>query len=73
MPRSRGGRQTVILHRICHRQVHALFTEVELERDYAQVDALRRHPQMARFIEWVRPKPEDFFERTRKSIRLRRR
>lgn len=70
VPRSRGGVQTVWLHRICHRQVHALFTEPELARDYQHVDALRAHPEMARFIEWVRRKPEDFLERTRKSQRV---
>ena len=64
---------TVWLHRICHRQVHALFTEAELERGDHHVDALREHPEMARFLAWVRRKPDDFFERTRKSERLRRR
>lgn len=73
IPKSRGGVQTVILHRICHRQVHALFTEAELERDYAHVDALRAHSEMARFIEWVKRKPDDFFERTRKSQRIKQR
>jgi 5-methylcytosine-specific restriction endonuclease McrA len=71
VPRSRGGVETVWLHRICHRQVHALFTEAELERHYANADALRSHPEMARFLDWVRRKPGDFFERTRKSQRLR--
>jgi hypothetical protein len=73
LPRSRGGVETVWLHRICHRQIHALLTEAELERDYQQVDALRLHPGMARFLEWVRSKPDGFFERTRKSQRLRKR
>jgi len=73
VPKSRGGTMTVWLHRICHRQVHALFTEAELERGYHHVDALREHPEMARFLAWVRRKPDDFFERTRKSERVRRR
>ncbi len=71
VPKSRGGVQTAFLHRICHRQVHALLTEAELARDYATADALRAHPGMARFLAWVRRKPDDFFERTRKSARLR--
>jgi hypothetical protein len=72
IPKSRGGVQTAWLHRICHRQVHALFSETELARDYHHADALRNHPEMARFLDWVRRKPDDFFERTRKSLRLRR-
>jgi hypothetical protein len=73
IPKSRGGVQTVCLHRICHRQIHALFAESELERGFATIEALRQHPEMARFLQWVQRKPEDFFERTRKSQRLRRR
>ena len=71
VPKSRGGTQTVVLHRICHRQVHALLTETELERQYASIQALRSHPELARFLAWVKGKPDDFYERTRKSKRLR--
>ena len=71
IPRSEGGRHTEYLHRICHRQIHALFTETELARRYATVDALLAHPEVARFVAWVRRKPPDFMERTRKSQRLR--
>lgn len=73
VPKSRGGVRTVDLHRICHRQVHALFTEAQLARSYSDIDALRMHPAMARFLAWVRTKPNDFFERTRKSAALRQR
>jgi hypothetical protein len=72
VPRSHGGRHTEYLHRICHRQIHALFNETELARHYASVDALLAHPEVARFVAWVRSKPDDFMERTRKSQRLRR-
>lgn len=72
VPRSRGGVATVVMHRICHRQVHALFTEAELERHYPTAEALRAHPEMARFIQWIAAKPAAFTERTRKSTRLRR-
>ncbi len=73
IPKSRGGTETAWLHRICHRQIHALFTETELARDYHRVEVLRQHPEMAHFIEWVRRKPDEFFERTRKSQRLKKR
>ena len=71
VPKSRGGVQTAWLHRICHRQIHALLTETELARAYHRVQALRQHPELAKFLGWVRSKPDDFFERTRKSQRLR--
>jgi hypothetical protein len=71
IPRSEGGRVTVLLHRLCHRTLHALLTEKELARNYSTIEALRQHPEVARFVEWVQDKPPDFYERTRKSRRLR--
>lgn len=57
IPKSRGGVETVILHRLCHRQIHALLTETQLARHYASIEALRAHPELARFIAWVSDKP----------------
>lgn len=71
VPKSHGGTQTVVLHRICHRQIHALFTETELARQFNSVNALKCHEQMTRFINWVKEKPGDFYERSRKSQRLK--
>ena len=73
VPKSKGGRRTEFLHRICHRQVHALLTETELARQYATVDALLGHPELQVFVAWVKTKPVDFFVRTSKSARVRRR
>jgi len=71
VPKSKGGKHTENLHRICHRQIHALFTETELARHFNSVDALLAHPDIAMFVAWVKTKPEDFMERTRKSQRLK--
>jgi len=73
IPRSKGGKETQYLHRICHRQIHALFTETELARRLNSADAIREHPQMQRFIEWVKNKPDGFYERVAKSTRLKER
>jgi len=43
--------------RPCHKQIHALFTEKELERDHNTLESLKAHPEMARFIEWLKDKP----------------
>ncbi|MFG6468041.1 HNH endonuclease [Roseateles sp. BYS87W] len=73
VPKSHGGRQTAVLHRICHRQIHALLTEAELARQYASVDALLTHPGIRSFVNWVKTKPDDFHVATHKSARVRRR
>jgi len=66
VPKSKGGRDTLYLHRICHRQVHALLSETDLARTYNTAEALLAHPEVARFVAWVKTKPDDFMERTRK-------
>ena len=57
IPKSRGGIDTVTLHRLCHRQIHALLTESQLARNYSTIEALKGHTEIAKFIEWIRNKP----------------
>jgi hypothetical protein len=73
VPKSKGGRQTEFLHRVCHRQIHALLSETELAKQYATVEALLAHAEMKIFVAWVKGKPDDFFVRTHKSAKLRQR
>lgn len=72
VPKSKGGRETRLLHRICHRQIHALFSETELARQYHTAEALLAHPEVDKFVRWVKTKPDDFHERARPSQRRRR-
>ena len=71
IPKSKGGRTTEFLHRICHRQIHALFTETELASQFNNAAALQDHPEMQRFIQWIKTKPNAFYERVRKSARIK--
>lgn len=66
VPKLKGGKNgpVVRLHDICHRKIHATFTEAELARSYASVEALRAHPEIARFVAWVRGRPPGFHART---------
>lgn len=61
-PRLRGGKggPTVLLHQICHTQIHATLTETELARRFNSVAALRAHPDLARFLDWVARRPPGF-------------
>ena len=71
IPKSKGGKETTFLHRICHKHIHALFTEVELANRYHQIQILKEHPEMKKFIHWVSSKPPAFYEKTHKSARLK--
>ncbi|MFD1156540.1 HNH endonuclease [Roseovarius aestuarii] len=66
VPKLKGGKggPTVLLHQICHNEIHATLTEVELAREYATINALRAHPRIAKFIKWVRKRPPGFHSKT---------
>ncbi len=70
IPKSRGGTHTVYLHRICHTKIHSVLNEVELKKDYNNIDKLRGHPQIVKFIKWISNKPPSFYKRTKKSNHL---
>jgi hypothetical protein len=64
LPRSRGGRDTVPVHPICHQAIHVNFSNAELARLSGGPALLRDRPEMARFLRWIAAKPPDFHART---------
>ncbi len=46
-----------LLCRPCHGNVHAVFENKDLEREYNTVDALEQHPGIQRFTRWIRKNP----------------
>jgi len=66
VPKSRGGREIVILHTICHNKLHSVLTEKELEREYPTIEKLLGHEEIARFAKWIAGKPPEFHSRTRR-------
>ncbi len=63
----------VLLHQICHSEIHARFTEAQLARALNTIEALRAHPDMARFLGWVAKRPPEFHSRTTGGRRKRKR
>ena len=53
VPKSRDGEVTVEICMDCHRQVHALFTLVEMEREFSTLDALKASEPMQKWIKWA--------------------
>lgn len=65
----------VMRHRIawlclpCHKHVHRCFSERELGLHFAEIDALRAHPEIRSFVDWLRTKPDDFQPRLSRKKR----
>jgi hypothetical protein len=47
---------TVPLCSPCHDQLHALFTEKELEREHNTIQKLKALPEVQKWIAWIGPK-----------------
>lgn len=62
VPRSAGGTEWAWVHLICHRMVHQVFSDAELAALGDNLAALHAHPDMARFIAWVRKKPTTYVD-----------
>ena len=75
VPKLKGGTHgpTVLVHQICHNEIHSVLTEAELARSYATPEALRAHPALRRFADWVSDKDPAFHARTVGNHRRRRR
>ncbi|MHA7819452.1 MAG: HNH endonuclease [Erythrobacter sp.] len=66
VPKSKKGRETRPVHPICHRTIHANFTNAELARIGDAPKALRENEAIAKFVRWIAKKPPDFYAKTRR-------
>ena len=57
--------QTVNLCQPCSCQIHTIFSEKELADSYNTLDALMKHPDVSRFLVWLKKKPSHFHIKAR--------
>ena len=71
IPKLKGGKggATILVHQMCHNEIHATLTEAELAREYNTPEALRAHPKLGAFFRWVGQRPPDFHARSMASLR----
>ena len=53
-PKSNGGLQgsTAVLHSVCHKQIHALFTNKVLKNNYNTLEKLLDNVDVKNWIKW---------------------
>lgn len=71
VPRTEGGRDQAPMHQVCHRKIHTVLSEREIADAYATPEALKAHPEIARFVTWVQRKPPDWNDHHRSPRRRR--
>ncbi len=69
LPKSQGGRETVPLHPICHRAIHAALDNKQIARLYPTIEALPGNERLTAFLKWIANKPPDFNAPTRRAGR----
>jgi len=69
VPKAKRGRDTVPVHPICHRAIHANFTNAELVRTGGAREPLLANAELVRFLGWIADKPPDFHAPTQRPKR----
>jgi len=59
-PKSKKGKETVLVCCSCGDMVHKLFTLKELKKTYNTIEKILTHEEVQKWIEWVQKKPTDF-------------
>ena len=65
VPKAYKGKETVLIHKICHGKIHSVFTEKELATYYNTFDRLLENEHIQAFVKWVSKKDPDFYDTTK--------
>lgn len=60
LPKTFKGKETIILHKICHSKIHSVFTERELFNHFHTPERILEHEEMQKFVRWVSKKDPEF-------------
>jgi hypothetical protein len=65
IPKTFGGIDAVWIHVICHTKIHSVFTERELFNRFHTFERLVEHPEMEKFVKWVRKRHPEYRDKNR--------
>ena len=64
IPKSKKGKETIRLHKVCHKKIHSLFDEKLLTTQYNTIEKLLENADIQKFVKWIQKKPIDFDDRS---------
>lgn len=75
VPKQCGGSKIppVEIHKFCHSKIHSTFTNKELAKKYNTPELVRAHPEIEKFIIWVKNKPPSYYDKNNQSSNRRKR
>jgi len=68
VPKTFKGKETVPVHKICHRKIHSLWTEKELANYYNTLERIKEHEEIQKFARWVSKKPLDYYSGSDETV-----
>jgi hypothetical protein len=71
IPASQGGKEIVRLCRPCHSQIHATFTNKQLEKRYSTVEKLLASDEIWKFVQWRHKHPASTLKTVSTTARRR--
>ncbi len=67
IPKTFKGKEKFPLHRICHRKIHATFTERELDKYYHTWERILEDENIQSFVRWVSKKEPGFYSGSKET------
>jgi len=67
IPKLKKGKETTLLHVICHRKLHSIFTESEMAKYYNTPERCKKHKEVAKFVKWLKNKDPEYIESHKES------
>ncbi|UCF64682.1 MAG: HNH endonuclease [bacterium] len=52
--RSKRSQELVVLCKACHGMIHRIFDNKELEAQYFDLQSIHGHPEVKKFLQWIR-------------------
>lgn len=67
IPRAFKGKEQITLHKICHRKLHSVFTEREMQHYFNTVERLTEHEEIQKFVKWIKKKDPEYYSGSKET------